>query len=161
MPRCSERPVGEVKPLPDQNPHQTAKNAAQTLAALSTLPPPVIPDTLSDFAAEGAQDEFLRNGLSRMTLRKLRRGNWLVRDSLDLHGNTAMRRANCCRNFCMRPAAARAARVLVIHGKGMNSRGGEAVLRRLTRHWLAQRPDVLAYCDAAPKDGGSGAALCC
>ncbi|MDO8811603.1 MAG: Smr/MutS family protein, partial [Gallionella sp.] len=29
----------------------------------------------------------------------------------------------------------------------------------LTRHWLAQRPDVLAYCDAPPKDGGSGAVL--
>jgi len=41
----------------------------------------------------------------------------------------------------------------------MNSPGGEAVLRRLTRHWLAQRPEVLAYCDATPSDGGSGAAL--
>jgi len=49
--------------------------------------------------------------------------------------------------------------VLVIHGKGMNSRGGEAVLRRLARHWLTQRPDVLAYCNAPPGDGGSGAAL--
>jgi DNA-nicking Smr family endonuclease len=49
--------------------------------------------------------------------------------------------------------------VLVIHGKGMNSPSGEAVLRKLTRHWLAQRPDVLAYCDALPRDGGSGAAL--
>jgi len=32
-------------------------------------------------------------------------------------------------------------------------------LRRLTRHWLAQRPEVLACCDAPPGDGGSGAAL--
>ena len=30
---------------------------------------------------------ILRNGLSRMTLRKLRRGTWPVQDSLDLHGN--------------------------------------------------------------------------
>jgi len=33
------------------------------------------------------------------------------------------------------------------------------VLRRLARHWLIQRPEVLAWCDAPPKDGGSGAAL--
>ena len=49
--------------------------------------------------------------------------------------------------------------VLVIHGKGLNSRGGEAVLRKLTRHWLTQHPLVLGYCDAPAKDGGSGAVL--
>ena len=49
--------------------------------------------------------------------------------------------------------------MLVIHGKGMNSPGGEAVLRKLTRHWLTQRSDVLAYCDAIPRDGGKGAVL--
>jgi DNA-nicking Smr family endonuclease len=49
--------------------------------------------------------------------------------------------------------------VLVIHGKGLNSQGGAAVLRKLARHWLTQHQQVLGYCDAPAKDGGSGAVL--
>ncbi len=94
-----------------------------------------------------------------MTLRKLRRGHWPVQDRLDLHGNTADAARRLLQAF-LREAAQRGLRcVLVIHGKGINSPGGEAVLRRLTRHWLAQRPDALAWCDAPPRDGGSGAVL--
>ena len=159
--------VGEVKPLPEQNrikPHRPPRKPLLRAPA----PPPAIPDTLSDgcptksssgSAPENTPDEFLRNGLSRMTLRKLRRGHWPVQDSLDLHGNTGDAARKLLQEF-LHEAAQRGLRcVLVIHGKGMNSRGGEAVLRKLARHWLAQRPDVLAYCDAPPKDGGSGAAL--
>ena len=80
--------VGEVKPLPDQNRIKPQKPPRKPLLHTSA-PPPVIPDTLSDFAAENAPDEFLRNGLSRMTLRKLRRGHWPVQDGLDLHGNNS------------------------------------------------------------------------
>lgn len=150
--------VGEVKPLPEQNRIGPQKAPRKPLPR-THAPPPEIPDTLSDFAAENAPDEFLRNGLSRMTLRKLRRGHWPVQDSLDLHGNTTDASRRLLQEF-LHEAAQRGLRcVLVIHGKGMNSPGGEAVLRRLARHWLAQRPDVLAYCDATPRDGGSGAAL--
>ncbi|MDP1997825.1 MAG: Smr/MutS family protein [Gallionella sp.] len=150
--------VGEVKPLPDQNRIKPQKPPRKPLLH-TPAEPPSIPDTLSDFAAENTPDEFLRNGLSRMTLRKLRRGNWPVRDSLDLHGNNSDAARKLLQVFLHEAAQRELRCVLVIHGKGMNSRGGEAVLRRLTRHWLAQRPEVLAWCDAPPKDGGSGAAL--
>jgi len=150
--------VGEVQPLADKNrvePHKPPRKPLPRTPA----PPPAIPDTLSDFAAEDAPDEFLRDGLSHMALRKLRRGHWPVQDSLDLHGNTTDTARRLLQEF-LHEAAQRGLRcVLVIHGKGMNSPGGEAVLRRLARHWLAQRPDVLGFCDAAPRDGGSGAAL--
>ena len=150
--------VGEVKPLPEQNRVKPHKPPRKFLPR-SPSPPSPIPDLLSDFAPENTPDEFLRNGLSRMTLRKLRRGNWPVQDHLDLHGNTGDAARKLLQEF-LHEAAQRGLRcVLVIHGKGINSRGGEAVLRKLTRHWLTQRPDVLAYCDALPGDGGSGAVL--
>ncbi|HEU0233743.1 MAG TPA: Smr/MutS family protein [Gallionella sp.] len=150
--------VGEIKPLPGQNRIEPQKPPRKPLPR-APAQPPAIPDTLSDFAAENAPDEFLRNGLPRMTLRKLRRGQWPVQDSLDLHGNNSDAARKLLQKF-LHEAAQRGLRcVLVIHGKGMNSRGGEAVLRRLARHWLTQRPDVLAWCDALPKGGGSGAAL--
>ncbi|WP_435628486.1 Smr/MutS family protein [Candidatus Ferrigenium straubiae] len=150
--------VGEVQPLPEQNRIEPHKPPRRPLLRASA-PPPEIPDTLSDFAAGDAPGEFLRNGLSRMALRKLRRSHWPVQDSLDLHGNTTDAARRLLQEF-LHEAAQRGLRcVLVIHGKGMNSPGGEAVLRRLARHWLVQRPDVLAFCDAAPGYGGSGAAL--
>lgn len=150
--------VGEVNPLPEQNHIEPQKPPRKPLLR-SLTQARTIPDTLSDFAAENVPDEFLRNGLSRMTLRKMRRGHWPVQDSLDLHGNTGDAARKLLQEF-LHEAAQRGLRcVLVIHGKGMNSPSGEAVLRKLTRHWLTQRPDVLAYCDAPPQDGGSGAAL--
>jgi DNA-nicking Smr family endonuclease len=159
--------VGAVQALPEQNRIEPQKPPRRPLPR-APAPPPVIPDTLSDgyptisssgFGAENAPDEFLRNGLPRMTLRKLRRGHWPVQDSLDLHGNTGDAARKLLQEFLHEAAQCGLRCVLVIHGKGMNSRGGEAVLRKLTRHWLAQRPDVLAYCDAPPGGGGSGAAL--
>lgn len=150
--------VGEVQPLPDQNRIKPQKPPRKPLLRAPTQFN-AIPDTLSDFAPENTPDEFLRNGLPRMTLRKLRRGHWPVQDSLDLHGNTGDAARRLLQEFLHETALRGLRCVLVIHGKGMNSRGGEAVLRKLTRHWLAQRPDVLAYCDAPPGGGGSGAAL--
>ena len=151
--------VGEVKPLPEQNRIKPQKMPRKPLLH-DPAGPPAIPDTLSDSAAENAPpDEFLHDGLPRMTLRKLRRGNWPVRDSLDLHGNHSDAARRLLQEF-LHDATQRGLRcVLVIHGKGLNSKGGEAVLRKLVRHWLTQRPDVLAFCDAPPRDGGSGAAL--
>jgi DNA-nicking Smr family endonuclease len=150
--------VGAVKPLPEQN-RITPRPAPRKPLLRPAGPPPAIPDTLSDFAAENAADEYLSNGLSRVTLRKLRRGTWPIEDSLDLHGNHADAARKLLQEFLHEAARRNLRCVLVIHGKGLNSRGGEAVLRKLARHWLAQHAHVLGYCDAPAKYGGSGAVL--
>lgn len=159
--------VGEVKPLAEQS-RITPRPAPRKPLLNPAVSPQAIPDTLSDgcpansfsdFAAENAPDEFLSNGLSRMTLRKLRRGTWPIQDSLDLHGNNSDAARKLLQEFLHGAAQRKLRCVLVIHGKGLNSQGGEAVLRRLTRHWLTQHHQVLGYCDAPSKDGGSGAAL--
>jgi DNA-nicking Smr family endonuclease len=150
--------VGTVKPLPAHNrvtPQPAPRQTLRRPAVTST----VIPDTLSDFAAENAPDEYLSNGLSRMTLRKMRRGGWPVQDRLDLHGNNSDAARKLLQEFLLEAVQREMRCVLVIHGKGLNSLGGEAVLRRLTRHWLTQHPRVLGFCDALPREGGSGAVL--
>ena len=150
--------VGEVNALPNQNrisPNTPPRKPLWRPAAQQSA----VPDTLSDFAPETTPDEFLGNGLSRMTLRKLRRGNWPIQGRLDLHGNHTDSARKLLQEF-LHVARQHGSRcVLVIHGKGMNSRGGEAVLRKLTRHWLTQHPQVLAFCDAMPDEGGNGAVL--
>lgn len=120
---------------------------------------PAVADRLSDHGSEAAADDYLANGLSRMLLRKLRRGNWAVADSLDLHGSTTDAARRLLQDFLHQARERQLRCVLVIHGKGMNSRDGTGVLRKLARHWLAQHPQVLAYCDAPPALGGGGAVL--
>ena len=149
--------VGEVQPLVEQN--RITPHPAPRLPFRSPNSPPAIPDTLTDSAAENAPDEFLSNGISRMTLRKLRRGGWPIEDRLDLHGLHSDAARRLLQEFLHEAMQRELRCVLVIHGKGMNSRGGEAVLRRLSRHWLAQHPGVLGFCDAPPREGGSGAVL--
>ena len=47
--------------------------------------------------------------------------------------------------------------LLIIHGKGRRSKNQEPVLRGKVAGWLAQRAEVLAFSQARPPDGGSGA----
>jgi DNA-nicking Smr family endonuclease len=150
--------VGAVKPLAAQN-RIMPRPAPRKPLLRPAAAPPAIPDTLSDLASGDAPDEYLSNGLSRMTLRKLRRGTWPIEDSLDLHGNHTDAARKLLQEFLHEAAQRNLRCVLVIHGKGLNSRGGEAVLRKLARHWLAQHAHVLGYCDAPAKYGGSGAVM--
>jgi len=150
--------VGKVKPLSEQS-RVTPQPAPRKPLRRPTVTSPAIPDTLSDFAAETVPEEYLSNGLSRMALRKLRRGSWPVEDRLDLHGNNSDAARKLLQEFLHEATQRKLRCVLVIHGKGLNSQGGEAVLRKLTRHWLTQHPRVLGYCDALPRKGGSGAVL--
>lgn len=150
--------IGDVKPLPQQNriaPQPAPRKPFRHSAAVHCS----IPDTLSDFAPEETADEYLGNGLSHMTLRKLRRGFWPVQDRLDLHGLNTDAARKLLQEFLHEAVQHQARCVLVVHGKGINSRSGEAVLRKLTRHWLTQHPRVLAWCDAPLQLGGSGAVL--
>lgn len=117
-----------------------------------------VADTLSDHGAgDTAITEFLRNGISRMTLRDLRRGRWPIQDQLDLHSLTNDEARKLLAGF-LHQAAQRGLRcVNVIHGKGWRSEGRDGILKVNTRHWLTQHAQVLAFCEAPPQTGGSGA----
>ncbi len=150
--------VGEVKPIPEQN-RITPKPARRKALLRQPAAPLILPDTLSDFVAEENPGEFLRNGISRLTLRKIRNGTWPIQDELDLHGNQSDAARKLLQEFLYEAMQQGLRCVRIIHGKGLNSQDGEGVLRNLARHWLSQHPQVLAYCEAPPAQGGSGAAL--
>jgi DNA-nicking Smr family endonuclease len=122
----------------------------------------VLDDSLSDHwdpADMETGDELfhVRDGLPSTTLRRLRRGAFSIAAELDLHGYTldqaraaltqflqdAPRRVNCC--------------VRIIHGKGYGSPQGKPVLKNMLNRWLRQRDDVVAFCSALPRHGGTGA----
>jgi len=104
-------------------------------------------------------DEFLRPGLSRMVLRKLRRKHLPLEDTLDLHGLNSDEARKLLLEFLHNSTQHGLRHVCVIHGKGWHSDGGEGILKTRTRHWLTQCAEVLAFCEAPPSAGGGGAVL--
>ncbi|MFY9261149.1 MAG: Smr/MutS family protein [Gallionella sp.] len=148
--------IGDVKPLAPHHRVEHPKPRCVPFQARHPAPALAVPDVLSDASAGEVPSEFLRNGYSRQKLRKLRR-TLFIQDQLDLHGYLSDAARKQLQQF-LHDALHQGLRcVLVIHGKGLNSREGEAVLKLRTRHWLMQHPAVLAYCDAPLNEGGSGA----
>jgi len=143
-------------------------------AALSPpLPEPVARQTLNDErealndslkpwdadAETGEELAYLRPGLSKLVLKKLRRGHWVIQDQLDLHGLNRDEARELLAEFFNRCIRRGLRCVRVIHGKGLGSKNREPVLKRVVGMWLARREEVLGYCQARPSDGGSGAVI--
>ncbi len=155
-----------VAPLPHPGRviHKTSKPAPVPVQRLADEAQ-VLADSLSDDAPLDAAIEsgdelvFLRNGLSTQIVRKLRRGYWAEQDHLDLHGLRSDAARELLVDFLNQALNNGFRCVRVVHGKGHRSRNGEPVLKKKMAGWLQQRDEVLAYCQALPADGGSGAVL--
>jgi DNA-nicking Smr family endonuclease len=107
----------------------------------------------------GEEAEFLRDGIGRDVLRKLRRSHWGVQDYVDLHGLNRVEAHAALAEFVDRCARRGFCCVRIVHGKGHGSPRGEPVLKAMVRGWLALRDDVRAFCEAPANQGGSGALL--
>lgn len=98
---------------------------------------------------------YQQSGVANKTLRKLSKGQYTVQAILDLHGMTteaARLAVQCFLQKCLE----RGIRVgLIIHGKG--SPDQMPVLKNKLNHWLRDIHAVIAFCSAAPSDGGRGA----
>jgi DNA-nicking Smr family endonuclease len=114
---------------------------------------------LEDRLEGGDEAQFLRPGVARQTLRDLRRGRWVIEAELDLHGGTRDAARIWLVDFLAECRRRDRRIVRIIHGRGLGSPGKTGVLKTLVRGWLAQRDEVLAYCQAKPHDGGEGALL--
>jgi len=102
---------------------------------------------------------FLRPGLPRDILRKLRRTHWVIQDHLDLHGLTGDEAIAATAEFLAECRRRGLRCVRIVHGKGLGSRGREPVLKRRVRRALMRRSEVLAYVEPRPVHGGSGAVV--
>lgn len=107
----------------------------------------------------GDEATYLRPGLQRQVLRRLRRGHWAVEDTLDLHGMNRVEAASSVAEF-LRECLSRGRRcVCIVHGKGLGSPNREPVLKGMLRGWLVVREEVLAFTEAPAAQGGGGALL--
>jgi len=106
-----------------------------------------------------AEQTFLRKGLALDVLSRLRRGHWSVQGEIDLHRLNRDEARDALIEFFSEARNYGWRCVRVVHGKGLSSPNREPVLKAKVRRWLAQRDDVLAYCEAPRHAGGGGAVL--
>lgn len=158
--------VGELRPIDTRNRIELARPAPQPSpikreederAALSESL--VAPLTLEDRIDMGEEAAFLRPGLPRRILTDLRRGRWVLQGQVDLHGLIRDEARAALAHFLHDSLLQGRRCIRVIHGKGHGSPGKISILKQLSRGWLAQREEILAFCQAGPHDGGGGALL--
>ena len=134
-------------PIPRQRELDEAAALAETLA----------PAPLETLLEGGDELSYLKPGVPRTVLRDLRRGRWVTEDQLDLHGMNREQARAMLGAFLLESMARRRRCLRIIHGKGLRSPGREPVLKELVKNWLANRSEVLAYCQTRAADGGGGA----
>ena len=78
-------------------------------------------------------------------------------DSLDLHGWTGREAIMELEGFLKRSKRKGFHKVMVVHGKGLHSPGGNSVLRPLVKQYLEKSPLVRDYGRAKSHSGGGGA----
>jgi DNA-nicking Smr family endonuclease len=152
-------PPDDVAPLPEKKRVALPRPRPAPLPRQTRLDEAaVLRDSLGPLSADDAMDSgeellFVRPGVSRQTLRKMRRGHWVVEANLDLHGLTRAQAAAAVTEFLQHCAAQRLRCVRIVHGKGLG------VLKAKLRRWLPMKDEVLAFTQAPAAQGGAGAML--
>jgi DNA-nicking Smr family endonuclease len=115
--------------------------------------------TLSEAEVETQQFLlFARPGVQHRVLHDLQRGRIEVEIELDLHGLTVEVARCVLTKFLDECVRMRLRCARIIHGKGFDSAERQPILKCKVNYWLRLRDDVLAFCSATRRDGGTGAA---
>jgi len=108
-------------------------------------------------------DEYVQGivkGADHKIFRQLKAGRFSPEAHLDLHGLNADQAQQLLLTFAREQYFQGKRCVLVIPGRGINSPGGNPVLKEELKIWLTRDPlkrVVLAFCTAQPRHGGTGA----
>lgn len=130
---------------------------AEAYAQLADLVDGVGPFDIAD------SDEYIEGlapGIDKRLLKKLRKGDYALQGHIDLHGSTAEEARVEVEKFVDGALAEGKRCLLIIHGRGLNSKDNIPVLKERLKVWLTRGRigrKVLAFATARPADGGAGA----
>ena len=99
-------------------------------------------------------------GLSPEILTKLRKGDFSYQEYIDLHGCNRQQAREAVVRFVQEGFTKNWRCLLIVSGRGLNSKDKEPVLKRHLVNWLTRAPlkrIVLAFASARSYDGGAGA----
>ena len=146
-----------AQPVPARPNRKVTHPDAEALAELCDLVSGSAPFDITD------SDEYVEGamvGLDPRLLRRLRGGEFAFQAHLDLHGMTTVEARGEVDAFLTRAYQAGKRCVLIIHGRGRNSKDQIPVLKSKLTTWLARGQSVrriLAFTSARACDGGVGA----
>jgi DNA-nicking Smr family endonuclease len=150
-------PRGRTKAPPPTPAPRARDDDAEAYAQLCDL---VQGEGPFDIADTPEYIEGIAHGLDRRLLRRLRRGDYAVQGHVDLHGLTTEAARDVVERFIDEARTAGKRCVLIIHGRGLNSKDHIPVLKERLRLWLTRGRigrSVLCFATAQPYDGGAGA----
>jgi DNA-nicking Smr family endonuclease len=118
----------------------------------------------TDFTAEmltyGESIQYLKQGHSKKLLSKLKRNQYRIDYTIDLHGYF-LKDATIAIHKLLHDAINQQHHVIrIIHGKGKHSSNKGPVLKSMLNQQLRLRDDVIAFCTAPAHDGGTGVLYC-
>jgi DNA-nicking Smr family endonuclease len=133
------RPIPIFKPLEQVDPLQNSvENTLETLYQEDKI-------------------AFIAPGLQKSVLKKLRKGFYGLDTDIDLHGLTSREAFKQLLDFLHDCVEEGCRCVHIVHGKGYHSPDNQPILKNDINFWLRQHKDVLAFCSAPLRAGGSGA----
>ncbi|WP_456270009.1 Smr/MutS family endonuclease [Kushneria sp. AK178] len=100
---------------------------------------------------------FSLSDLPHRTLAQLKRGAIAWQAGLDLHGYDLEQARAELEAFLQEARSNRARCVLIVHGKAWSGAARYPVIKSHVNAWLRELPEVLAFCSAQDRDGGTGA----
>src|SRR5258708_2735446 len=125
--------VRPLKPLRRSPPARTPARPVpvqslrdERAALVESIEGPLTPDEALE---TGEELVYLRDGLARMVLRRLRRGHWVVQAHLDLHGLNRHEAAIHVAEFLLAAAQRGQRCVRIVNGKGYGSINRAPVLK--------------------------------
>ncbi|WP_404992716.1 Smr/MutS family protein [Cupriavidus pauculus] len=158
--------IGNVSALRDRNRVQHPPKVPEPIPVQSQRnDKAVLEASLSDeFDVENLLDidetmSFRRPGIGEDIIKKLRRGEWVPQDKVDLHGLRTDEAREALASFLRRSVRNDVRCVRVIHGKGIGSPDKLPVLKGKVRSWLVQKEEVIAFVQARESLGGAGALM--
>ena len=137
------------KPKPYPKEINTELTCPLTLSTALNLDTVGLEDSLS----------YVASGLQTAVLKKLRKGYFGLDAEIDLHGLTSNAAKQQLLQFLHECTHNGYRCVQIVHGKGYRSTDQYPVLKNNLNLWLRQHQEVLAFCSASPKNGGTGAVL--
>lgn len=136
--------------LPSPHPrHSSLSSLAQLERNYVTTEPNFIPH----------REGFYRPGQRRDMLKRMRRKDWIIQSTLDLHGMTACEAQAATQHFLNQCLQQGLQRLCIIHGKGLSSSGQKPILKKYILQWLICQSVVLALTHPPAAQGGTGALL--
>jgi DNA-nicking Smr family endonuclease len=154
--------VRDVKPLSPRASAALAKRKPPARARFTAADrAAVLVESLQGLDGEitdtGDEIAFRREGVQDDVMRKLKRGEYRVEESCDLHGLRVEEAKAALRGFLAAALAHDLRCVRIIHGKGKGSGPCGPVLKTAVNMILRKTAPVLAFTSARRVDGGTGA----